>query len=229
MMPETVLVVEDESRMRRFLWEALSDRGYRVAEATTLAQAERLAEQHRPALILLDLVLPDGDGMQLLRHVRERRRTPIIVLSGRDGEQEKVNALDAGANDYLTKPFGMQELLARIRVALRLAGQSPEPDDGRLTVGSISIDIPRHEVRIDGELMHLTPIEFRLLLTLARNAGRVLTHRQLLSEVWGPERTNQTHHLRVHVAALRRKIERDPARPRWLQTEAGIGYRLRDE
>jgi len=229
MTPETVLVVEDESRMRRFLWEALSDRGYRVAEATTLAQAERLAEQHRPALILLDLVLPDGDGMQLLRHVRERRRTPIIVLSGRDGEQDKVAALDAGANDYLTKPFGMQELLARIRVALRLAGQHPEPDDGRLTVGSISIDIPRHEVRIDGELMHLTPIEFRLLLTLARNAGRVLTHRQLLAEVWGPERTNQTHHLRVHVAALRRKIERDPARPRWLQTEAGIGYRLRDE
>jgi len=228
-MPETVLVVEDESRMRRFLWEALSDRGYRVAEATTLAQAERLAEQHRPALILLDLVLPDGDGMQLLRHVRERRRTPIIVLSGRDGEQDKVAALDAGANDYLTKPFGVQELLARIRAALRLAGQQPEPEEGKLAIGSIGIDIPRHEVRIDGELVHLTPIEFRLLLTLARNAGRVLTHRQLLAEVWGPERTNQTHHLRVHVAALRRKIERDPARPRWLQTEAGIGYRLRDE
>ena len=229
MMPETVLVVEDESRMRRFLWEALSDRGYRVAEATTLAQAEKLAEQHRPSVILLDLVLPDGDGMSLLRRVRERRRTPVIVLSGRDGEQDKVAALDAGANDYLTKPFGMQELLARVRVALRLAAEHPEPEDGRITVGAISIDIPCHEVRVDGELMHLTPIEFRLLLALARNAGRVLTHRQLLAEVWGPERTNQTHHLRVHVAALRRKIERDPARPRWLQTEAGIGYRLRDE
>jgi len=229
MMPETVLVVEDESRMRRFLWEALSDRGYRVAEATTLAQAEKLAEQHRPAVILLDLVLPDGDGMSLLRRIRERRRTPVIVLSGRDGEQDKVAALDAGANDYLTKPFGMLELLARVRVALRLAGEHPEPEDGKLVIGAIAIDVPRHEVRVDGELMHLTPIEFRLLLALARNAGRVLTHRQLLAEVWGPERTNQTHHLRVHVAALRRKIERDPARPRWLQTEAGIGYRLRDE
>jgi len=228
MIQDTVLVVEDESRMRRFLWEALSDNGYRVAEATTLAQAEKLAEQHRPSVILLDLVLPDGDGMQLLRKLRERRRTPVIVLSGRDGEHDKVTALDAGANDYLTKPFGMLELLARVRVALRLASESPEPDDGRITIGSIALDVPRHEVRIDGELLHLTPIEFRLLLTLARNAGRVLTHRQLLTEVWGPERTNQTHHLRVHVAALRRKIERDPARPRWLQTEAGIGYRLRD-
>jgi two-component system, OmpR family, KDP operon response regulator KdpE len=229
MMPETVLVVEDESRMRRFLWEALSDHGYRVAEATTLAQGEKLVDQHHPSVILLDLVLPDGDGMSLLRRLRERRRTPVIVLSARDGEQDKVAALDAGANDYLTKPFGMQELLARVRVALRLAAEHPEPEDGRLTVGGIAIDIPRHEVRIDGELMHLTPIEFRLLLALARNAGRVLTHRQLLAEVWGPERTNQTHHLRVHVAALRRKIERDPGRPRWLQTEAGIGYRLRDE
>jgi len=229
MMQDTVLVVEDESRMRRFLWEALSDNGYRVAEATTLAQAEKLAEQHRPSVILLDLVLPDGDGMQLLRKLRERRRTPVIVLSGRDGEHDKVSALDAGANDYLTKPFAMPELLARIRVALRLTSQNPEREDSQLTIGSIAIDVPRHEVRIDGELVHLTPIEFRLLLTLARNAGRVLTHRQLLAEVWGPERTNQTHHLRVHVAALRRKIERDPARPRWLQTEAGIGYRLRDE
>ena len=229
MMPETVLVVEDESRMRRFLWEALSDHGYRVAEATTLAQGEKLVDQHRPSVILLDLVLPDGDGMSLLRRLRERRRTPVIVLSARDGEQDKVAALDAGANDYLTKPFGMQELLARVRVALRLASEQPEPEDGRLTVGAIALDIPRHEVRIDNELIHLTPIEFRLLLALARNAGRVLTHRQLLAEVWGPERTNQTHHLRVHVASLRRKIERDPARPRWLQTEAGIGYRLRDE
>jgi len=227
--PDTVLVVDDDKKMRRMLWEVLNDHGYRVLEAATLASAAQLAEQHRPSLILLDLTLADGDGMQLLRTLTATGRTPVIVVSGRDGEHDKVAALEAGANDYLTKPFGMRELLARIRVARRLATQLPNSVKDVLAIGSLEIDVPRHTVRIAGESVHLTPIEFRILLALARNAGRVLTHRQLLAEVWGPEHANQAHHLRVHVAALRRKIERDPAQPCLLQTEPGIGYRLRDE
>jgi len=226
---DLVLVVEDEQPMRRFLRSALTSHGFRVAEAGTLRDAEALVTETPPAAILLDLGLPDGDGLSLLRHIREWSTAPVIVLSAREREDDKVTALDAGADDYLTKPFGTSELLARIRVALRHARGQRTAEDPVLAIGPIEVDLARHEVRVDGKQVHLTPIEFRLLSLLARHAGKVLTHRQLLNEVWGPRSTQHTHYLRVHMAALRRKVEADPARPRWLATEAGVGYRLRDE
>jgi len=215
--------------MRRFLSAALSSHGFKVSEAGTVAQALALATETRPAAILLDLGLPDGDGLDLLRKLREWSTTPVIVLSARDREDDKVQALDAGADDYLTKPFGVSELLARIRVALRHARAQTVTEDPVLAIGPIRVDQARHEVTIDNALVHLTPIEFRLLAFLARHAGKVLTHRQLLHEVWGPRSTQHTQYLRVHMAALRKKLETDPARPRWLTTEPGVGYRLRDE
>jgi two-component system KDP operon response regulator KdpE len=226
---DTILVVEDEAPMRRFLAQALASHGFRVAEAGSLAKAHELATELRPAAILLDLGLPDGDGLALVRSLREWSTAPVIVLSARDREDDKVSALDAGADDYLTKPFGTSELLARIRVALRHARGREVADDPLLVVGPIRIDQARYEVTVGEAAVHLTPIEFRLLALLARHAGKVLTHRQLLHEVWGPRSTQHTHYLRVHMAALRRKLEADPARPRWLTTEAGVGYRLRDE
>lgn len=227
-MTETVLIIEDELPMRRFLRTALSAHGFRVVEAGSLREAEQLATGTPPAAILLDLGLPDGDGMVLLRRLREWSKTPVIVLSARDREDDKVLALDAGADDYLTKPFGTSELLARIRVALRHARDHGVADDAVICVGPIRIDHARHEVMVDETTVHLTPIEFRLLAYLARHAGKVLTHRQLLNEVWGPQNAHHSEYLRVHMAALRRKIEADPARPRWLTTEAGVGYRMRD-
>ena len=227
MSDESVLVVEDEAPMRRFLRSALASAGFRVIEAGTSREGEEAVRRASPSAILLDLGLPDGDGLVLLRRLREWSRTPVIVLSARDREDDKVTALDAGADDYLTKPFGTSELLARVRVALRHARPDAEADDPVLDVGPIRIDRARHEVTVEGKLVHLTPIEFDLLALLARHAGKVLTHRQLLLEVWGPHSTQQTHYLRVHMAALRRKIEHDPARPKWLATEAGVGYRLR--
>ena len=229
MTSDTILVVEDEAPMRRFLCSALTSHGFRVAEAGTLASAERLATDGQLAAVLLDLGLPDGDGLELLKQLREWSHAPVIVLSARDREDDKVLALDAGADDYLTKPFGTAELLARIRVALRHARGQAVPDDPVIAIGPMRIDQARHEVTVDGAPVHLTPIEFRLLALLAQHGGKVLTHRQLLHEVWGPRNTHQTHYLRVHMAALRRKIEADPARPRWLITEAGVGYRLLDE
>jgi two-component system KDP operon response regulator KdpE len=226
---ETILVVEDEAPMRRFLYSALTSHGFKVAEAGTLALAERLATELRPAVVLLDLGMPDGDGLELLKLLREWSSAPVIVLSARDREDDKVLALDAGANDYLTKPFGTSELLARIRVALRHSHSQPVVDDPVITIGPMRIDQARHAVFVGETSIHLTPIEFRLLALLAKHSGKVLTHRQLLQEVWGPRNTHQTHYLRVHMAALRRKIEADPTRPRWLTTEAGVGYRLRDE
>jgi two-component system KDP operon response regulator KdpE len=228
-MTELVLVIEDEVAMRRFLSAALSSHGFKVIEAGTVAQAMTLATETRPAAILLDLGLPDGDGLDLLRKLREWSTTPVIVLSARDREDDKVQALDAGADDYLTKPFGVSELLARIRVALRHARAQTVTEDPVLAIGPIRVDQARHEVTVDEALVHLTPIEFRLLSFLARHAGKVLTHRQLLHEVWGPRSTQHTQYLRVHMAALRKKLETDPARPRWLTTEPGVGYRLRDE
>ena len=226
---DSVLIVEDEVPMRRFLRSALITRGFRVIEAGTVREAEIAVTESPPDAILLDLGLPDGDGLDLLRRIREWSSAPVIVLSARDREDDKVLALDAGADDYLTKPFGTSELLARIRVALRHARGQTVADDPVITIGPMRIDQARHEVAVDGEPVHLTPIEFRLLALLARHGGKVLTHRQLLHDVWGPRNTHQTHYLRVHMAALRRKIEADPARPRWLITEAGVGYRLRDE
>lgn len=225
-MSDTVLVVEDEAPLRKFLCAALHTAGFRVLEAATLAQAQQIANEHVPAAILLDLGLPDGDGLTLVRALRTWSAAPVIVLSARDRENDKVIALDAGADDYLTKPFGTSELLARIRVALRHARAQRAPDDPVLTIGPIQIDQAKHAVTLAEKPVHLTPTEYRLLVLLARNAGKVLTHRQLLTDVWGPQSTHQTQYLRVHMAALRRKIEADPARPRWLTTEPGVGYRL---
>ena len=222
----TILVIDDDAQVRRFLRNVLGGHGHVVVEAASVAEGSEAVRRSRPAVVLLDLGLPDGDGLAVLRAMRPDDRTPVIVLSARDKEGDKIVALDQGADDYLTKPFGAGELLARIRVALRHAASTATPDV--LEAGPIRIDQPRHEVTVDGEVVHLTPIEFKLLVELARHPGRVLTHRQLLREVWGPDAVEQSHYLRVHVAALRRKIERDPAQPKWLLTEAGVGYRLRD-
>ncbi|HEU0034394.1 MAG TPA: response regulator [Kofleriaceae bacterium] len=221
----TILVVDDDQQLRRFLRTTLVGHGHAVVEAGSLAEARDALARARPDVALLDLGLPDGDGLSLLRALPPTERPPIIVLSARGQEGDKVAALDAGADDYLTKPFGVSELLARIRVVLRRGGAA-SPDV--IEVGPIRIDQPRHSVTVDGTDVHLTPIEFRLLLELARKPGRVVTHRQLLVEVWGPNAVEQTQYLRVHMAALRRKIESDPARPHWLLTEAGVGYRLRE-
>ena len=225
---DTVLVVEDEAPMRRFLRAALSSHDYRVLEAGTLANAEQIATEQHPDAILLDLGLPDGDGVSLVRSLRAWSSAPVIVLSARDREDDKVIALDAGADDYLTKPFGTSELLARIRVALRHARAQRAPDDPVLELGALRIDQARHEVTVEGRDIKLTPTEYRLLVLLARHAGKVLTHSQLLKDLWGPRSMHQTHYLRVHMAALRRKIEHDAARPRWLMTEPGVGYRMRE-
>jgi two-component system KDP operon response regulator KdpE len=221
-----VLVVEDEPQVRRFLRVSLSSHGYRVVEATSVREAERLATSHNPDLFVLDLGLPDGDGIDLTRALRGWTRAPIIVLSARGREEDKVSALDAGADDYLTKPFGVNELLARMRVALRHAGPASN-DAPVLEVGPLRIDLPRREVTVEGREVRLTATEFKLLVLLATNAGKVLTHGQILREVWGPNAT-QTHYVRVQMAELRKKLERDPARPRMLTTEVGVGYRLRD-
>jgi len=222
----TILVVDDDLQLRRFLRTTLAGHGHAVVEAGSVAEAIDAIARVRPAVILLDLGLPDGDGLAVLRNRPVDHRAPVIVLSARGQEGDKVTALDAGADDYLTKPFGASELLARIRVVLRRAGGSPAPDV--IEVGPIRIDQARHAVTVDDQDVHLTPIEFRLLLELARQPGRVLTHRKLLSEIWGPNAVEEVHYLRVHMGALRRKIEADPARPLWLLTEAGVGYRLRE-
>jgi two-component system KDP operon response regulator KdpE len=222
-----VLLVEDEAQMRRFLRAALTSHGYRLVETEKGGEAIGLATSHNPELILLDLGLPDLDGLEVTRQLRDFSTVPIIVLSARGREDDKVAALDAGADDYVTKPFGMNELLARIRVALRhrqgLAADAPS-----IELDGLRIDFARHEVHREDELIKLTPIEFKLLAFLARHAGKVLTHRQLLKEVWGPTHGDDTHYLRVYMANLRKKVERDPAAPRYLLTEPGVGYRLKD-
>ena len=221
-----VLVVEDEAPVRRFLRAALESHGYRLVEAATAREAEQLAPGHNPDLVLLDLGLPDGDGLEVARRLREWTRAPIIVLSARGREEDKVAALDAGADDYLTKPFGVAELKARMRVALRHAQAGPGQEPV-FEVGPLTVDLARREVTVSGREVRLTPTEFRLLALLARHAGKVLTHRQILKEVWGPAAA-EVHYVRVHMAELRKKIEAEPARPRLLVTEPGVGYRLRD-
>jgi len=221
-----VLVVEDDAQVRRFLRAALSSHAFRLVEAGTVREAEQLATSHNPDVYLLDLGLPDGDGVDLARRLREWTRAPIIVLSARGREEDKVNALDAGADDYLTKPFGVNELLARLRVALRHAQATPAGDPV-LEAGPLRVDLARREVTVEGREVRLTPTEFKLLALLARHAGKVLTHRQILKDVWGPNAT-EAHWVRVHMAELRKKVELDPARPRLLVTEPGVGYRLRD-
>lgn len=215
--------------MRRFLRAALTARGFRLVEAETAAAAEIAATSQPPDLVLLDLGLPDADGIDVTRRLREWTQVPILVLSARGRESDKVAALDAGADDYVTKPFGVDELLARMRVALRHAQrEAGAPADPVLAIGALRIDVARHEAAVEGRALQLTPIEWKLLVLLARNAGRVLTHRQILREVWGPGEGHQTHTVRVHMASLRKKLEADPAQPRWLLTEPGVGYRLRD-
>jgi len=215
--------------MRRFLRAALGTQEYDLVEAPTAREGLAQAAGRNPDLILLDLGLPDTDGLEVTRRIREWSTTPIIVLSARGQEGDKVAALDAGADDYLTKPFGVGELLARMRVALRHAarvGGAPEPVfEGE----GIRVDLASRQVLREGVEVHLTPLEYKLLATLVRHAGKVLTHRQLLKEVWGINAINHTHYLRVYITQLRHKLERDPTHPRLLQTESGVGYRLRAE
>ena len=222
-----MLLVEDEHEMRRFIRASLTAHGYRLIEAVTAREGAALSRSHNPELTLLDLGLPDGDGIELTAALRKVSTAPIIVLSARGREEDKVSALDAGADDYLTKPFGVNELLARMRVALRHARK--EAPESRLQLGGeVELDLDKRVVRKRGEELHLTPIEYRLLAYLAQHAGRVLTHRQILSEVWGPSAAHQTHYVRVHLAELRKKLEADPARPKLIVTEPGVGYRLRE-
>ncbi len=225
--PAMITIVDDELPIRRFLRLTLASEGYRVSEAASAAQALERVTLDKPDLVILDLGLPDRDGIAVIGELREWSRVPVIVLSVRDREQDKVAALDAGADDYLTKPFGAGELLARVRVALRHAalagGESAEPV---FEVGALRVDLARRQVTVGGAEIHLTPIEYKLLALLVKHAGRVLTHRQLLREVWGPEYGDESHYLRVYMAQLRHKIEADPARPHYLRTEPGVGYRL---
>jgi two-component system KDP operon response regulator KdpE len=222
-----VLVVEDERAVRRFLRASLTSHGFRMIEAATAEAGLAATKADHPQLILLDIELPDADGVNLARRLREWTRTPIIVLSAHGEEQEKVRAFEAGVDDYLTKPFGIQELLARIRVALRhAAGEAPRPSPV-FEFDRLTVDVDRRLVTVGEREVHLTPKEYDCLVLLAQNAGKVLTHEQILRKVWGPEFARETHYVRVRMAELRKKLERNPARPRILLTEPGVGYRLR--
>jgi len=225
-----LLIVEDDTQMRKFLRASLSSHGYRLVEATNGAEGLSQAASYNPDLILLDLGLPDIDGLEVTKRLREWATAPIIVISARGQEDDKINALDAGADDYLTKPFGTGELMARIRVALRHAARAgQERTEPVLKVGDLSVDLDKRTVFVAGAEVHLTPIEYKLLAVLLKNAGKVLTHRQLLKDVWGPGYANNTQYLRVYMVQLRHKLEADAARPRYLVTEPGVGYRLKTE
>lgn len=222
-----ILVVEDEPDIRRFVRLTLQTEGHEVHEAPTLQRGLIEAGSRRPELAIIDLGLPDGDGVDLIRDLRTWSTAPVIVLSARSGEADKVAALDAGADDYLVKPFGAAELLARVRAQLRRQALIPAASDPVLRFGTVSVDLARRVVERDGEPLHLTPIEYRLLTHLAGQPDRVITHQQLLKAVWGPGHAQDTHYVRVHMANLRKKVEVDPSMPRHLLTEAGIGYRFR--
>jgi two-component system KDP operon response regulator KdpE len=223
-----VLVIEDDPPILRFLRITLTSHGFRYAEAATAADALVRFAVQRPDVVVLDLGLPDRDGIELLREIRSFSPVPVVVLSARDREHDKVVALDAGADDYLAKPFGVAELLARLRVALRHAAAVGSGGAPAIFVnGELRVDTTARLVTVAGREVHLTPHEFKLLAQLVKHAGKVLTHRQLLREVWGTEYGEENHYVRVYMAQLRRKLEADPARPRWLQTEPGVGYRLR--
>jgi two-component system KDP operon response regulator KdpE len=225
----TVLVIDDEPQVRRFLRTSLASTGYRLVEAATGEAGLASAKSHSPDLILLDLGLPDIDGVEVTRRLREWSTAPVIVLSARGEDKDKIAALDAGADDYLTKPFSMPELLARIRVAERHWEQRGGQKDALLSFGDLQIDLAAHVVTVAAQEVRLTPIEYRLLATLARKAGRVLTYQQLLKEVWGPRYATQKEYLHVYMGHLRTKLEREPARPRFLLTEPGVGYRLKPQ
>jgi two-component system KDP operon response regulator KdpE len=220
-----VLIVEDEQAIRRFLRSALESDGLRVFEAETLQRGLLEAATRKPDLVVLDLGLPDGDGIEFIRDFRQWSQVPVIVLSARVEETDKITALDAGADDYLSKPFGIGELQARLRVALRRHG-STDQNQPLFTFGDIQVDIASHRIQRGNEEIHLTPIEFRLLAVLLNNHGKVLTQRQLLNQVWGPNAVEHSHYLRIYMGHLRQKLETDPARPQHLLTETGIGYRF---
>jgi two-component system, OmpR family, KDP operon response regulator KdpE len=226
-----VLVIEDDRQIRRFLRASLSTQSYRIVETDKGREGLALAASHVPDVVVLDLGLPDMEGVDVIRDLRKWSAVHIIIISARGQERDKIASLDAGADDYLTKPFGVGELLARIRVALRRSAERPaaEGGTGTLRVGELEIDLEAHRSFVAGTELHLTPIEFRLLTVLMRNAGKVLTHTYLLNEVWGPGRGDQSHYVRIYMAGLRRKIEPDPARSRYIFTEIGVGYRFADE
>lgn len=224
----TILAVDDEPAIHRFLRPFLEGQGYAVIEAATGREALTLASSHDPEVILLDLGLPDLDGVQVLTALPPWSRASVIVLSARGQERDKVSALDAGASDYLTKPFSLAELAARIRAILRRRADPETPQESLMRFGDLAIDLAGHVVTLEGGEVHLTPTEFKLLAFLARHAGKVVTHGQLLREVWGKHSLEQEHYVRIHIHKLRQKIERDPARPRHLHTETGVGYRFRE-
>jgi len=223
-----VLLIEDEPPMRRFLRAALDGAEYQLVEAATGREGLAQAAGGRPDVVLLDLGLPDTDGLEVIRRIREWSATPVIVISARGQESDKIAALDIGADDYLTKPFSVPELLARIRVALRHSARVPGEPEPVFEAGELRVDLGSREVRFAGAEVHLTPTEYRLLAILVRHAGRVVTQRQLLKEVWGQDHVGHAQYLRVYMAQLRRKLERDSANPRLLTTESGVGYRLRE-
>jgi two-component system KDP operon response regulator KdpE len=224
----SVLVIEDEPEIRRFLRATLPEQGFRLHEAATAQDGLNEARARNPELILLDLGLPDRDGLDVIREIRQWSACPIVVLSARDQEAMKVQALDLGADDYLTKPFGVQELLARIRTALRHGLRAgPGPDEPVFATGDLRVDHAKRSVFVRDKEVHLTPTEYKLLTTLIKHAGKVLTHRQLLQDVWGPLHQDEAHYLRVYMRHLRHKIEADPANPKYLTTESGVGYRFR--
>ena len=221
-----VLLVEDDPALRSTLRDALEIEGFQVHTAASLSEGRALAAHAAPDLVLLDLGLPDGDGEALLASLRQRSSTPVLLISARHGEQQKIALLDAGADDYLVKPFSVGELLARMRVALRHRGLRLAPAVTRYRSGGLVVDLAAHRVALDGAPVHLTPTEFKLLARLVRSAGQVVTHRQLLADVWGAEFTAHTHYLRLYLGQLRAKLEADPAEPQRLLTEPGVGYRL---
>lgn len=227
--PATVLVIEDDQPIRRLLRVSLESEGFRVIEANDGQEGLRQAATRSPDVVILDLGLPDRDGLDVTRQLREWSAVPILVLSARGRESDKIAALDAGADDYVTKPFGAGELMARLRVALRHRARIGTQGEAVFKVGELEVDLERRRVTVAGKEVHLTPTEHRLLRVLVQHAGKVLTHAFLLREVWGPGYSGQSHYVRVYMGQLRQKLERDPARPRYFVNEPGVGYRMRDE
>jgi two-component system KDP operon response regulator KdpE len=231
-MPEPktkILVIEDEPEIRRFLRVSLTANGFEALEATKGQEGIKMAAEEKPEVVILDLGLPDMDGTEVAKKIREWTEVPIIVLSARDGENDKVNLLAIGADDYLTKPFGVPELLARIKVALRHGSRLNKQEEPIFTEGNIKVDMSTRTVYVDGADVHLTPNEYNLLLILVRNAGKLIPQQQLLRDVWGPGYAKEGHYLRVYMGQLRRKLEADPANPKYIITEPGLGYRFKIE
>lgn len=224
-----ILIIEDEREIQRFLTLSLESHGYAPLVAGTGKEGLMLATTSLPSVLILDLGLPDMDGKAIIRQVREWSQMPILVLSARDREHEKVECLEAGADDYLTKPFGVAELLARIRVALRHASRIGTGQESTFTSGDLQVDLARRSVKLAGEEIHLTPHEYQLLSVLVKHAGKVVTYHQLLKEIWGKHTPEHNNYLRIHMQHLRQKLQDDPLKPRYFVTEPGIGYRLRDE